>query len=67
MPDVYFDERLRLEVNGRVRRLRVVVRSQSSPDCWVCEDMESGRVLLLRDDKLRADARHDDFRSREST
>jgi hypothetical protein len=67
MPDVYFDERLRLELNGRVRRLRVVGRSPSSPGFWLCEDLESGRVLYLHNDKLRADACHDDFRSRENT
>jgi hypothetical protein len=52
MPDVYFDKRMRLEVQGRMRRLRVVGRSSQSPDFWLCEDLESGRVLLLRDDKL---------------
>jgi hypothetical protein len=62
MPDVYYDERLRLELDGCVRRLRVVGRSSRSPNFWLCEDLDSGRVLMLGDDKLRTEARPDDSR-----
>jgi hypothetical protein len=62
MPEIHYDKRMRMEVQGRIRRLRVVGRSSRSPDFWLCEDLESGGVLLLRDDKLRADAAHDDPR-----
>jgi hypothetical protein len=66
MPDVHYDERLRLELNGSMRRLRVVGRSSRS-NYWLCEDIDSGRVLLLGEDKLRADARHDDSRAGDSS
>ena len=44
----------RVDVGGpRWRRVRVVRRSTVARDEWVCEDLQTGKTMLLKDTDLR--------------